>query len=101
MGACRESKNIFMFLKQKNYNQVWYLLKNYNKTTHEDTFMPIVCKIIGHKPYQPDANFEPDEWACRRCHRFINYNPRKEKLKKLSKIKWINLKMNYYQKQMS
>jgi len=88
MGTCRETQSLFLLLKQKNYRQVWYLLKRYDKTTHEDTFMPTVCKIRGHKPYQPDAKYEPDEWACKRCHIFIyNYNPRREKLKKLNKIK--------------
>ena len=84
MANCRESQNIFYFLKSKNWNRVFYLIKHFNKTTYEDTFMPIICKIKGHIPYQPDK-WETD-WACKRCHRYINYNPRKEKLIKLNKI---------------
>lgn len=89
MGAARESQNIFFHLKWKNYKKVWYLIKKFDKTTYEDSFMPIICKIKGHKPYQPDPKWEPDDWACKRCHRFINYNTRLEKLKKLKKIKKI------------
>lgn len=86
MGACRESQNIFYFLKNKNYKRVWYLIKNFDKTTYDDTFGPIICKIKGHKAYQPDKKYEPNEWACKRCHNYIKYNPRLEKLKKLNMI---------------
>ena len=48
--------------------------------------MPYICKIKGHKAYRPDPQYEPTEWACKRCHRFIKWNPRKEKLKKLNKV---------------
>lgn len=87
MSAGRQSQDILLYLKQKNYKYVWYLIKKFDKITYEDTFMPIICKIKGHKPYQPDEKYEPDEWACKRCHRYITYNPRKEKLKKLNKFK--------------
>lgn len=88
MGASRETQDIFFYIKRKNYKRVFYLITHFDKVTYEDTFMPIVCKIKGHKAYQPDAEHEPDEWACKRCHRWIfNYNPRKEKLKKLKKLK--------------
>ena len=90
MGACRETQNIFYYLKNKNYKSDWYFTKSMilkrDKTTYEDTFMPIVCKIKGHKPYQPDPSFEPEDWACKRCHRYIKYNPRLEKLKALKKF---------------
>lgn len=86
MGACRESQDIFRMLKNKNYKKVWYLIKNFNSLTYGDTFGPIICKIRGHKAYQPDAKNEPKEWACKRCHKFIKYNMRLEKLKKLKKI---------------
>ena len=85
MGASRESQNIFYFIRNKNYKRVWYLIKNFNNLTYGDTFGPIICKIRGHKPYQPDK-WEPNEWACKRCHRYIKYNPRLEKLKKLNKL---------------
>lgn len=86
MGACRESQNIFLKIKQKNYSGAWYLIKNFNKITYEDSFMPIVCKIKGHIHYLPDSENEPNDWACKRCHNFVKFNPRKEKLKKLNKI---------------
>jgi len=91
MGACRESQNIFFYLSKKSYEKrnwkkVWYLIKNFDKTTYEDTFGPYICKIKGHKAYQPDKVSDPNEWACKRCNRFIKWNPRKEKLKKLNKI---------------
>jgi hypothetical protein len=86
MGASRELQNIFLMIKYKEYHRAWHFIKNFNKTTYEDTFMPYVCKIKGHKPYQTDKENEPNEWACKRCHRYIKYNSRKEKLKKLNKI---------------
>lgn len=91
MGACRESQNIFLCLKKRygkrELKRAWYLICHFNKTTYEDTFMPIVCKIKGHKAYLPDAGNEPNDWACKRCHRYIKWNPRKEKLKRLNKLK--------------
>jgi len=41
------------------------------KVMLEDTFMPIVCYIFGHKEY-----FPPDETelACLRCHKYIKAN---------------------------
>lgn len=95
MGACRETCNIFYYLrlffkerKSSYLKRVWYLTRHFNKLTYEDSFMPIVCRIKGHKPYQPDAKYEPESWACKRCHRYIpNFNPRKEKLKRLNIIK--------------
>jgi len=87
MGAGRETQDIFFYIKKKDFKRMFYYIKHFNRITYDDTFMPLLCKVIGHKPYQPDAKYEPDEWACRRCHRYIKYNPRKEKLKKLNKIK--------------
>lgn len=86
MGAARKSKNILLSLKWKEYRRAWYLIRHFDKITYEDTFMPMVCKIKGHKPYQPDPKWEPDDWACKRCHRFIDFKPRLEKLKRLKKI---------------
>lgn len=85
MGASRETQNIFFFLRIKKYKHVWYLIKNFNKTTYSDTIGPIICKYFGHKPYH-HPNFEPDEYACKRCNRYVDYNARLEKLKKLKKI---------------
>lgn len=86
MGASRQTQNLFFYIKNKQFKTAWFFIRNFNKTTYEDTFMPIVCKIRGHIGYQPDLN-EPNEWACKRCHRYIDWNPRKEKLKRL-KRKW-------------
>lgn len=86
MGACRESQNIFYFIKNKNWKRTWHLIKNFEKMTYDDTFMPIVCKIKGHRPYLPDEFYEPNDWACKRCHKYITYKPRLEKLKRLNKI---------------
>lgn len=92
MGACRETQNLFFYLKNKNFRSFWYFLKRYNKITHEDTWMPFVCMIKCHNYYIPDEN-EPDDWACKRCHKFVNYSmyrhmkeQRKKKLKKIKKI---------------
>ena len=92
MAACRESQNIFLFMKNGRWKRVWYLIKTFNKTTWGDSFAfywyNMICKIKGHDAYQPDARNEPNEWACKRCNRWIpNYNLRFEKLKKLNKIK--------------
>lgn len=87
MGACRETQDLFREYKNKNWKRFWWLIKNYNKTTHEDTWMPLICKMKGHKPYQPDPKWEPDEWACKRCHRWIDYSLKKQRKDKLDIIK--------------
>lgn len=89
MGCGRESQNIFYFIKNKNYKHAWFLVNHFDKLTYEDTIMPIICKIRGHDAYLSEPN--DNEWACKRCHRFLpNYNhlreSRKAKLKKLKKI---------------
>jgi hypothetical protein len=33
----------------------------------EDTFMQLVCIIIGHNTYNTDEN----ELACKRCHKYV------------------------------
>lgn len=86
MGAGRQTEDIFFYIKRNQFKSAWYYITHFRKITFDDTFMPLVCKIKGHDAYQPDQ-YEPDEWACKRCHRYIKYNPRKEKLKKLNKIK--------------
>ena len=73
MGAARETMSIFRELKNKDFRRAWWLIKMYRKdrNVHEDTWMPLVCKIRVHKAYQPDKEYEPEEWACKRCHRFL------------------------------
>ena len=87
MGDGRETRDLFHYIKYKNWKKTWNLIINFDRITYEDTFMPLVCKIKGHKPYLPDEKYEPDSWACKRCNRYIKLNARKEKLKKLNKIK--------------
>ena len=86
MGTCRETKNILFYVKRKQYKRAWKLTKKMDKTTYEDTVMPFVCKVKGHKAYQPEPELDPNDWACTRCHKFIKHNPRKEKLKKIKKM---------------
>lgn len=70
MGACRETQNLVYFLKQKNYKKFWHNVRRFNRITFDDTFMPYVCKVIGHKEYITDFNDDPLEYACKRCHRY-------------------------------
>ena len=86
-GASRYTQNLFYYIKIKEWKNTWYYINHFNRITYEDTFMPIICKIKGHNAYQPNKNNEPNDWACKRCHKYIKYNMRKEKLKKLNKIK--------------
>lgn len=71
MGNARQSQNIFRCIKEGNWSGAWYWITHFDKLTFEDTFMPLVCGIVGHKKYQPDPEADPTEWACRRCHRWI------------------------------
>ena len=81
MGACRESQNLFYHLKAKNYKKFWQLLKRFDKITYDDTFMPLVCKIIGHKEYVSDEWEDPVEFACKRCHRYTGKTMKNSKYK--------------------
>lgn len=70
MGACRESFNIKINPRATFRKSTW----KYGHNRHlwfDDNFMPIVCRLFGHKPYQPDSKNEPNDWACKKCHRFI------------------------------
>ncbi len=87
MGCSRETRDLFFYIKRKHWSRSWRLIKTFDRIAYEDTFMPLFCKIKGHKPYQTDKQYEPDSWACSRCNRYIDINPRKEKLKKLKKLK--------------
>ena len=71
--ACRETQSIFRNPKILRYKlnpfsrrKKWYDWK----TIYEDSFMPIVCKIIGHVPYF-SGDKDCDEIACHRCHRWL------------------------------
>lgn len=86
MGASRQSQNIFYYIKKKEYKSAWYWIKHWDKLTYDDTVGPIICKVKGHVYYQPDPEWEPEQYACKRCHRYVDYNPRKEKLLRLKKL---------------
>jgi hypothetical protein len=96
MGCSRETQDIFYYLNKsnfpyngnkRNWKKIWHLIRHFDEITYGDTFGPYICKIKGHKAYQPDKINEPTSWACYRCHKYIKWNPRKEKLIKLNKIK--------------
>jgi hypothetical protein len=69
MGNSRESQNLF---KSGSWKRFWYLIKTFNKYTYEDSFMPLICKIKGHLYYLPEPENEPNEWACKRCHNWVD-----------------------------
>jgi len=68
MGASRESFNLLHRPRQALQLRNW----KYNKRLmFEDTFMWIACRVFGHVPYVCDTHNGIDEWACKRCHRYI------------------------------
>ncbi len=73
MGACREGFNLLNKFQRANFfskkHKPWALM-------FHDTFWPLVCRVIGHKPYRPDKILEPKEWACKRCHTFLDLDGR-------------------------
>jgi hypothetical protein len=79
MGASRETCNLLWILrlakkypdnKKYYYDRFWYVIKHQRKLMFEDTFLPLWCKIVGHKKYIPDNN-NPKEIACKRCHMWV------------------------------
>lgn len=75
MGACRKGYRLYTRLGRRHFSEDFgfYRLRNWSwlRLVFEDTFMPLVCKFIGHAPYIPDRN-DPSESACRRCHSWLN-----------------------------
>lgn len=87
MGEARETLSPFVILRiylidrRFNYDgwkaECWRQIR---RTCHpkqllrrlwwEDTFGPLVCWFLKHRPYNTLAN-DPPEWACRRCHRWL------------------------------
>jgi hypothetical protein len=69
MGACREGFNLFNKYQRANFwakkNKPWRLMLG-------DTLMPLICMVRGHDPYRPDKIIEPREWACKRCHKWLD-----------------------------
>lgn len=81
MGNSRETRNVFFYLnpwrykglnaRMPDFKNFWQIIKTWDKIAYEDSFMPIVCILYGHKSYQPDKQNEPNELACKRCHKYI------------------------------
>jgi len=80
MLAYRDTCNLFLILKLAKkypnnkkyyYERFWYVIKHNRKLMLKDTFLPFLCKIVGHQRYIPDEN-NPKEIACKRCGQFIN-----------------------------
>lgn len=69
MGACREGFNLFNKIQRQNFfrrkNKPWRLM-------FEDTFYPLICRLRGHAPYRPDKINDPRQWACKRCHQWLD-----------------------------
>ena len=49
--------------KHKDYRIDW-------KYVWEDTIGPVVCRMLGHRPYNSGTQ-NHIEWACLRCHQYI------------------------------
>jgi len=71
MRACREGFNIFTRLGLSSFLTAWKFKRINWKYVCADSFMPVICFIVGHIPYRPDEVDEPNEIACRRCHRWL------------------------------
>jgi len=69
MGCSRESFNIFKVRGMKSACRYILRVKRLPDYIWSDSFMPFVCKVVGHKPYKPEQR--EDEWACLRCHVYI------------------------------
>ena len=78
MGACRQTQNLIFYIKRNNWKEFWYFIKHFNKITFEDTFMPLICKLFGHKVIICDliGDNSKVEYTCKRCHRYVNYKPK-------------------------
>ena len=68
MGASRPGYDLFTKIG-------WYHIKVEGwpgfKMIFEDTFYQTWCWIFGHKVYNAADLYQPVEWACRRCHKYI------------------------------
>ena len=74
MGDCRMRFNLLTEIGRKNL-MVTYQYRGYKREWRlifDDTIMPFICKIAGHKPYNPNGGLEASpEMACFRCHQFL------------------------------
>jgi hypothetical protein len=79
MATGRETRDLFFYLKRKDWKSFRRHLRQFDKQTYLDTFMPFVCKIKGHKPYVTidcvsDINSQyvkQEAYACERCFKFL------------------------------
>lgn len=71
MGACRENLNLFTRLGLAHFLQAWKFKRINWKLTYEDTINPIFCFIVGHTPYHSDPTYDPNERACKKCHKWL------------------------------
>lgn len=39
----------------------------------EDNLMPLVCAMVGHRPYNTSTIYEKPEHACQRCHSWLRH----------------------------
>ena len=70
MGAAREGFDLFHKFGRRNF---WRDLKlgRINNHVWRDTFGRFTCMVLGHKRYDSNAGGYPEEWACRRCCKFL------------------------------
>lgn len=77
MGCSREGFNLLTESGRYHFKRSRYKWHN-RRLIFEDTFMPLVCGLIGHRIYdsnrEGDRVYGPPEWACKRCHRYVD-NP--------------------------
>ena len=83
MSTSRETCDLFFYLKRKDWKGFKRHLRQFNKITYKDTFMPFICWLSGHKPYVTissgdeiyDTYIKDFSYACKRCNKYIkNYN---------------------------
>ena len=73
MGACRMGFNLMTKMGRQNFAET-VRRKAYCiqwRLTIEDTLGPLVCRALGHRPYNTAMSHEPPEMACHRCHQWL------------------------------
>ena len=53
----------------------WRVLRPANlvkRVWWDDTFGPLVCRVVGHNPYKPEPE-TCNEVACKRCHQYVTH----------------------------